>query len=178
MGLEAVAMWPAGAPCLALAAHVPILLQDKIINSDGIIMKDELIILSEDVPACAWSSSDIGWRSSHPITSKALLGFYSIVPYGFSHLRVVGPNFTDGSTAKFPDGFRDRVSDWARIVEWVPQEMVLAHSSVSCFLSHCGWNSNMEGLTMGVPFLRWPYIADQFSNKKYVCEDWFGVEQR
>ncbi|XP_052481815.1 UDP-glycosyltransferase 83A1-like [Gossypium raimondii] len=60
MGLEAVAIWPAGAPCLALAAHIPQLLQHEIINNDGIVMIYKPIMLSEEVPACTWGSSDIG----------------------------------------------------------------------------------------------------------------------
>ncbi|MBA0563514.1 hypothetical protein Golob_008489 [Gossypium lobatum] len=88
---------------------------------------------------------------------------------GHPFLLVVRPNFMDGSTVKFPDGFKDRVSGKGKIIEWTLQEAMLAHPSVLCFLSHCGWNSTVEGLTMGVPFLCWPYIADQFSNKNYIC---------
>ncbi|MBA0744102.1 hypothetical protein Gogos_006739, partial [Gossypium gossypioides] len=88
---------------------------------------------------------------------------------GHPFLWVVRPNFMDGSTVKFPDGFKDRVSGKGKIIEWTLQEAVLAHPSVLCFVSHCGWNSTVEGVTMGVPFLCWPYIADQFSNKNYIC---------
>jgi UDP:flavonoid glycosyltransferase YjiC (YdhE family) len=43
---------------------------------------------------------------------------------------------------------------------------------VACFVSHCGWNSAMEGVRNGVPFLCWPYFTDQFLNKSYICDMW------
>lgn len=30
----------------------------------------------------------------------------------------------------------------------------------------------MEGVSMGVPFLRWPQFADQFCNRNYICDIW------
>ncbi|OMO51640.1 UDP-glycosyltransferase 83A1 [Corchorus olitorius] len=79
LGIEAVAIWPAGTACLALAFHVPQLLEAQIINIDGVVTKDEPISLSEDVPG--WTNSEIGWKSIHPIIHKvALAEFYSIVP--------------------------------------------------------------------------------------------------
>ncbi|XVF50008.1 hypothetical protein PTKIN_Ptkin04bG0061000 [Pterospermum kingtungense] len=91
---------------------------------------------------------------------------------GHPFLWVVRSNLIKGSSTKFPEGFEKRVADRGKIVEWAPQEKVLAHPSVSCFLSHCGWNSTMEGLSMGVPFLCWPYFADQFQNRNYICDVW------
>ena len=91
---------------------------------------------------------------------------------GQPFLWVVRSNFMSGSLAKFPDGFTDRVAERAKFVEWAPQEKVLAHPSVVCFMSHCGWTSTLEGLSMGVPFLCWPYFADQFCNKNYICDVW------
>ncbi|PQQ13409.1 UDP-glycosyltransferase 83A1 [Prunus yedoensis var. nudiflora] len=30
----------------------------------------------------------------------------------------------------------------------------------------------MEGVSNGVPFLCWPYFADQFLNESYICDVW------
>ena len=72
-------------------------------------------------------------------------------------------------------GFRgnnNNDSNLGKIVNWAPQQKVLAHPSIACFVSHCGWNSTLEGLSNGVPFLCWPYFADQFFNKSYICDFW------
>lgn len=39
-------------------------------------------------------------------------------------------------------------------------------------MSHCGWNSTLEGAQNGIPFLCIPYFADQFINKAYICDVW------
>ncbi|KAF7074742.1 hypothetical protein CFC21_079569 [Triticum aestivum] len=49
---------------------------------------------------------------------------------------------------------------------------VLAHPAVACFVSHCGWNSTMEGVRNGVPIVCWPYFSDQFANQSYICDIW------
>ncbi|XP_073136801.1 UDP-glycosyltransferase 83A1-like [Henckelia pumila] len=72
----------------------------------------------------------------------------------------------------YPEGFEQRVEDRGKIVGWAPQQKVLSHPSVSCFLSHCGWNSTMEGVSNGLRFLCWPYFADQFIDESYVCDYW------
>ncbi|XWS51205.1 hypothetical protein CRYUN_Cryun12cG0157000 [Craigia yunnanensis] len=72
----------------------------------------------------------------------------------------------------FPDGFINRVSDHGKFVEWAPQEKVLAHPSIACFVNHCGWNPTMEGLSMGLPFQCLPYFADQLRNRIYICDIW------
>ena len=30
----------------------------------------------------------------------------------------------------------------------------------------------MDSISMGVPFLCWPYFADQFHNQSYICKKW------
>ncbi|BAT83298.1 hypothetical protein VIGAN_04042700, partial [Vigna angularis var. angularis] len=59
-----------------------------------------------------------------------------------------------------------------RILNWAPQEKILNHPAIACFVSHCGWNSSIEGICSGVPFLCWPLVKDQFANKSYICDVW------
>ncbi|XP_054824754.1 UDP-glycosyltransferase 83A1-like [Prosopis cineraria] len=72
----------------------------------------------------------------------------------------------------YPDGFMGCISNKGKIVGWAPQKMVLKHHAIACFISHCGWNSTVEGLHGGVPFLCWPFRNDQFVNKFFICEVW------
>ncbi|KAK2663287.1 hypothetical protein Ddye_001861 [Dipteronia dyeriana] len=88
-------------------------------------------------------------------------------------LWVVRPDFTSRDTNDaYPEGFQDRVGSRGWMVGWAPQQKVLSHPSIACFLSHCGWNSTMEGVSSGIPFLCWPYFADQFLNESYICDIW------
>jgi len=58
------------------------------------------------------------------------------------------------------------------IVEWAPQEEVVAHKAIGGFLTHNGWNSTLESLVAGVPMICWPYFADQQINSRFVSEVW------
>ncbi|CAH8258994.1 unnamed protein product [Arabidopsis lyrata] len=72
------------------------------------------------------------------------------------------------------------VSDRVKVVRWAPQREVLFCGAIGCFVSHCGWNSTLEGAQNGIPFLCIPYLADQFINKAYICDVWkigLGVER-
>nr|GEV29464.1 UDP-glycosyltransferase 83A1-like [Tanacetum cinerariifolium] len=87
-------------------------------------------------------------------------------------LWVVRLGMTKEATTTYPDGYMERVGSLGKIVSWAPQQKVLAHPSIACFMSHCGWNSTLEGVTNGLPFLCWPYFADQFYNETYICDTW------
>eukprot|EP01018_Ginkgo_biloba_P036040 Gb_18329 [translate_table: standard] len=87
-------------------------------------------------------------------------------------LWVVRSDLLDGTTAVFPSGFAERIKDRGCLVSWAPQLSVLSHSSIACFLTHCGWNSTLESISMGVPMICWPYFADQFLDRTYIVEVW------
>ncbi|GFP90402.1 UDP-glycosyltransferase 83a1 [Phtheirospermum japonicum] len=59
-----------------------------------------------------------------------------------------------------------------RVISWAPQQKVLSHASIACFVSHCGWNSTVESVSNGIPIMCWPYFADQFINQSYICDVW------
>ncbi|KAF3619365.1 putative zeatin O-glucosyltransferase-like [Capsicum annuum] len=69
------------------------------------------------------------------------------------------------------EGFEERIKEAGLVVrEWAPQPEILAHSSTGRFISHCGWNSCIESITMGVPISAWPMHADQPRNSFLVMK--------
>ncbi|XP_052200831.1 gallate 1-beta-glucosyltransferase 84A24-like [Diospyros lotus] len=69
-----------------------------------------------------------------------------------------------------PDGFWEKAGDKGKVVQWCPQEQVLAHPSTACFVSHCGWNSTMEAVASGVPVVAFPQWGDQVTDAKYLVD--------
>ncbi|KAJ8548179.1 hypothetical protein K7X08_021415 [Anisodus acutangulus] len=83
-----------------------------------------------------------------------------------------GDIFTgEARKVELPEGFEERVKGVGLVVrEWAPQPEILAHSSTGGFMSHCGWNSCIESITMGVPIAAWPMHSDQPKNGFLVTE--------
>ncbi|KAL4575232.1 hypothetical protein LXL04_022074 [Taraxacum kok-saghyz] len=65
---------------------------------------------------------------------------------------------------ELPKGWVAEMEKGLVVAEWVPQSEILAHPSTGGFMSHCGWNSSMESITMGVPMAAWPMHSDQPRN--------------
>ncbi|XP_062206779.1 anthocyanidin 5,3-O-glucosyltransferase-like [Phragmites australis] len=71
-----------------------------------------------------------------------------------------------------PDGFLKRTRERGLVVSsWAPQAEVLHHGATGAFVTHCGWNSALEGVTVGVPLLCWPQYAEQRLNKVLIVEE-------
>lgn len=58
------------------------------------------------------------------------------------------------------------------VVPWCDQLTVLSHPSIGGYWTHCGWNSVIEGVFSGVPFLTFPLAMDQPLISKIIVEDW------
>ncbi|KAG0500214.1 hypothetical protein HPP92_000286 [Vanilla planifolia] len=70
-----------------------------------------------------------------------------------------------------PEGFEDRVKENGLVVRgWAPQIEILAHRATAGFMTHCGWNSNLEGICAGLPMLTWPLFAEQFYNERFLVD--------
>lgn len=53
---------------------------------------------------------------------------------------------------------------------WVPQPLILKHPSVGGFVTHCGWNSVLQGIVAGLPMATWPLFADNFYSEKLLVD--------
>jgi hypothetical protein len=84
----------------------------------------------------------------------------------------------DDLDAILPDGFLERTRDRGLVVKsWAPQVDVLRHRAAGAFVTHCGWNSPLEGVVAGLPLLCWPLYAEQGLNKVFIVEEMrLGVE--
>jgi cis-zeatin O-glucosyltransferase len=73
--------------------------------------------------------------------------------------------------AEILKGFEERVKERALVVrDWAPQLEILSHTSTGGFMSHRGWNSCMESITMGVPIAAWPMASDQPRNTVLITK--------
>lgn len=128
------------------------------------------------------------WLDSKPNSSVVYISFgsivflkkeqmiemaYGILNSGVNFLWVVKPPAKELGLEPhvLPEDFLEKVVDKGKIVQWSPQEQVLAHPSVACFVTHCGWNSTLEAISSGVPVVAFPQWGDQVIDAKYLVDE-------
>ena len=67
------------------------------------------------------------------------------------------------------------IPDNIKIMPWIPQNDVLAHTNTRLFLSHCGINSMIEAVHHAVPILGFPLALDQPFNADVMKRKGLGM---
>uniref|UniRef100_A0A0C9S480 TSA: Wollemia nobilis Ref_Wollemi_Transcript_14126_1622 transcribed RNA sequence n=1 Tax=Wollemia nobilis TaxID=56998 RepID=A0A0C9S480_9CONI len=91
---------------------------------------------------------------------------------GQAFLWVIRPDLVQRDSTALPEGYLARIRARGFLVGWAPQLKVLRHPSVGGFLTHNGWNSTIESISMGVPMIGWPYWSEQFLNCRFSKDVW------
>lgn len=125
------------------------------------------------------------WLKSKPQKSVIYVSFGSMVSLTEEQtkeialaLKETNYNFLwvvrESQMSKLPIGFLDEVAMTKKgmVVTWCNQLEILGHDTIACFMTHCGWNSTLEGLSLGVPMIGVPQWSDQFPDAKFIEEVW------
>lgn len=138
--------------------------------------------------------SCIKWLDSQPLRSVVYVSFgslvmltrgqilefwHGLVDSGKPFLWVIPIRRGAGAEQGILEELQAGTGEMGFLVDWAPQEEVLAHPSVGGFLTHSGWNSTLEGIVAGTPMICWPQIADQLINSRWVSEVWkIGLDMK
>ncbi|XP_027118342.1 crocetin glucosyltransferase, chloroplastic-like [Coffea arabica] len=126
----------------------------------------------------------MGWLESQPRSSVVYVAFGSLLMPSKHQMEEIARGLLE---CKRPflwvirardDGEEEKLScikeleQKGLIVPWSSQIEVLKHPSLGCFVTHCGWNSTLETITLGVPVVAFPLWADQGTNAKLIQDVW------
>ncbi|XP_073296955.1 7-deoxyloganetic acid glucosyl transferase-like [Primulina huaijiensis] len=133
------------------------------------------------------------WLDAQPLKSVIFVSFgnmtvlkwlqfvefwHGLVNSGKPFLWVIPDNLIEGGR-QILVGFMEGSEHRGKVVDWAPQEEVLSHPAIGCFLTHSGWNSTLESVYESVPMICWPFYADQQVNSRLVGEVWkIGLDMK
>ncbi|KAJ7961727.1 Glycosyltransferase [Quillaja saponaria] len=163
-------MWPVR----TIGPAIPSMFLDKQLEDD----RDYgFSIFKPDSEAC------MKWLDDKPIGSVVYVSFGSWATLDAEQMDEIANGLKDCGSPflwvvrtseedKLPKDILNTSNEKGLVVTWCPQLQVLAHESVGCFMTHCGWNSILEALSLGVPMIGVPQISDQSTNAKFIMDVW------
>jgi hypothetical protein len=161
------------------------LLTEQLVPDDGMLATIRPSLWREDHFCLDWlrgrelrSVVYVNFGSITTMSNQDLVEFaWGLASCGYDFLWVVRNDLVKGDAAVLPSEFLEATDGRRLLASWCEQEAVLRHEAVGVFLTHCGWNSTLEGLGAGVPMLCWPFFAEQQTNTRYACTEWgVGME--
>ncbi|BFG42558.1 hypothetical protein CerSpe_288320 [Prunus speciosa] len=100
------------------------------------------------------SDACLTWLNAKPKGSVAYVSFGSLAELGEDQMEELGW------------GLRNSNNYFLWVLD------VLANEAVGCFVTHCGWNSTLEALSLGVPMVAVPQWTDQSTNARFIMDVW------
>lgn len=168
-------------PVKAIGPTVPSMFLDNRVEGD------------KDYGLSLWKKEDavcMNWLQDKEVGTVVYVSFGSISSFSAEQMEEIASALIESGhyflwvvrateENKLPCQFEDTMGGKGLIVRWAPQLEILAHQGVGCFVTHCGWSSTLEGLSLGVPMVGVPYWSDQPTNAKYIEQVWgVGVRAR
>ncbi|KAK9672162.1 hypothetical protein RND81_12G081000 [Saponaria officinalis] len=161
-------------PIKTIGPTIPSKYLDKRLEDD---QEYGLSLFEPETNAC------IQWLDSNEHNSVIYISMGSLASLGEAQmeqlangLRQCGKKFLwvirASEESKLPTNFKAEIEEQGLIVNWCPQLAVLAHKAIGCFMTHCGWNSTLEAISLGVPLVAMPQWTDQPTNAKHITDVW------
>ncbi|KAJ0097675.1 hypothetical protein Patl1_28605 [Pistacia atlantica] len=73
-------------------------------------------------------------------------------------------------SGELPSGFLEETKERGLVVKWCPQEKVLMHQAMACFMTHCGWISTLETIVAEMPVIAYPEMTYQSIDAKLLVD--------
>ncbi|KAH9726758.1 UDP-glycosyltransferase 74F2 [Citrus sinensis] len=162
-------------PMLTIGPTIPSFYLDSRIQNDS---GYDLNLFTLDKSIC------INWLNKKPERSVVYVAFGSMACLANKQVEELAWGLKKSSfyfvwvireteeTNKLPKGFVDEIGDKGLIVNWSPQIEVLSNKALGCFLTHAGWNSTIEALSLEVPMVAMPQWTDQPMDAKFIEDVW------
>nr|ADE76691.1 unknown [Picea sitchensis] len=187
--------WVVANSFLGLEGHVVEALWEKMrVYCVGPLLPSAYLDLSEPRDSVVGTSYRVEmdctqFLDDKPPKSVIYVSFSSVLPMSTSQIEEIAMGIKESDysfiwvlrhpgkecaevSSMLPDGFLNETKQRGLVVPWCSQLKVLSHPSVGGFFSHCGWNSTLESISVGLPMLGFPLGAEQFANCKLIADDW------